>query len=106
MKQNQRRQIPSKKVQPMNPIIIILLPIIAGIIVLGCATTPRDDMAQTIGHPEFEQLCSKCHTLDRVFQAHQELNKDQMRQIVMTMSAKKDSGIHANVVDRIVNEMY
>lgn len=76
------------------------------LIVLGCATSPRDDMARKIGHPQFEQLCSKCHTLDRVFLAHQQLNKEQMRQIVLTMAQKENSGIQTNVVDRIVNEMY
>lgn len=90
----------------MNPLLKIFLPVLAGIIAVGCATTPGGDMAQTIGHPDFEQLCAKCHTLDRVFQAHQVMSKEQMQQIVTVMAAKKDSGIHKNVVDQIVNEMY
>ncbi len=80
--------------------------VIAGILAVGCATVPHDDMSQTIGHPNFEQLCSKCHTLDRVHKVHQLMSQEQMRMIVMEMSKKEDSGIEANVVDRIVNEMY
>jgi hypothetical protein len=72
----------------MKPIIKILIPVVAGIIAVGCATTPKDDIAEKIGTPAFEQTCSKCHTLDRVFEANKSLNKEQMRQVVLKMSKK------------------
>lgn len=90
----------------MRRVLKVILPIAAGIIAVGCATTPNDELADKIGTRQFEQLCSQCHSLDRVYAAHRDLNKKQMRDVVLRMSRKEKSGIQADIIDRIVNEMY
>lgn len=78
----------------------------AGIILLiGCSTT-SDNMAShpdmNVDHPNFENLCSKCHTLDRVHMAHQALSQTEMKAIVERMAKKPGAGIEFSDIDAIV----
>jgi hypothetical protein len=71
---------------------------------IGCATTQHPD--EVAGHPRFTELCAKCHTLDRVEQAHQAMTSKQMRIIVERMAKKPGSGIELTDIDDIVREIY
>ncbi|MFB3787074.1 MAG: hypothetical protein ACE15F_11975 [bacterium] len=79
---------------------------IALLVIYGCSTTGKKPETATAGHPQFETLCSKCHTLDRVTQAHETLSKEQMRALVERMAKKPDSGIDMNNINDIVREFY
>ena len=79
---------------------------IALLVIYGCATSEKKPETATLSHPQFETLCSKCHTLDRVEQAHEHLSKEQMRTLVERMAQKPDSGIDPNNIDDIVRELY
>ncbi len=90
---------------------IFLLCTIAGaLLMIGCATgvkgTSEVTGDVTGAHPRFEALCSKCHTLDRVDQAHQAMTQEQMRSIIDRMARKPESGIDLNEIDDIVREIY
>lgn len=74
-------------------------------IFMGCAESQKKT-ATTGAHPQFETLCSKCHTLDRVHDAHKAMTKEQMTGVVKRMADKPGSGIdHMNIND-IVKELY
>ncbi len=79
---------------------------IALLVIYGCATSEKKPETATAAHPQFETLCSKCHTLDRVEKAHETMSKDQMRALVERMAKKPDSGIDLNNIDDIVREFY
>ena len=79
---------------------------IALLVIYGCATSEKKPETATAAHPQFETLCSKCHTLDRVDNAHETLSKEQMRTLVERMAKKPDSGIDLNNIDDIVREFY
>ncbi len=79
----------------------------AVIFAMGCATTGSTGSTTATGsHPQFEGLCSKCHTLDRVHVAHNALSKEQMKNIVQRMSQKPGSNIDPNSIEDIVNQIY
>lgn len=81
---------------------------IIGVVIfaMGCATNGTSPSSSLSGHPNFENTCSKCHTLDRVSVAHDALSKEQMRKIVQHMSQKPGSGIDPNRIEDIVAEIY
>ncbi len=75
------------------------------ILLLACATTQKGH--QVVGdHPNFEQACSKCHTLDRVETAHDAISKTEMRKIVERMAKKPGSDIDPHDIDFIVEQIY
>lgn len=73
---------------------------------IGCTTAGQPTTASGTEHPQFETLCSKCHTLDRVEAAHKTMTPEQMKEIVKKMAAKEDSGIDPNSIDDIVNQIF
>lgn len=82
-----------------------ILGIVVGLaLMIGCAAPEKE--TQQVAHPGFEQLCSQCHTLDRVAAAHQALSQQQMRAIVDRMARKPHSGIDLHDIDDIVEEIY
>lgn len=79
----------------------------AVVFAMGCATTGSSSSSAASGaHPKFEEMCSKCHTLDRVHVAHNALSKDHMREIVQRMSQKPGSNIDPNSIEDIVSQIY
>ena len=84
---------------------IVLGGIVGIMLIFGCATTKKDKkVADT--HPQFETLCSKCHTLDRVQAAHEKMPKEDMHKIVTRMAKKPNSGIDMSEINHIVEEIY
>ncbi len=83
---------------------IALVGLAVSVFMIGCAT--QDEQTAVQSHPNFEKMCSKCHTLDRVHVAHKALTQDQMRHIVEKMAEKPDSGINPRDIDTIVKEIY
>lgn len=83
----------------------VCIGLVCVVIAIGCATTEKEPTV-TGAHPKFETLCSKCHTLDRVHQAHSVMTEEQMKAIARRMSEKEGSGFSLNDVDSIVREMY
>lgn len=80
---------------------------LGSIVFYACATgDSRAPSAVTGTHPQFENLCSKCHTLDRVHAAHSAMNPEQMQDLVRRMADKPGSGIERSDVQHIVQEMY
>ncbi|MGI6457221.1 MAG: hypothetical protein ACOX5R_16610 [bacterium] len=65
-------------------------------------TTPTT----VVEHPDFEQLCSQCHTLDRVHRAHEMFSEEQMKEIVERMAQKEGSTIDPMNIDDIVKQIY
>ncbi len=86
--------------------VIVLCILIGGLLIIGGCATKASKPGPVVAHPKFEKLCSNCHTLDRVHQAHQELTRDQMRTIVDRMAKKPESGIDLHDIDDIVEEIY
>lgn len=81
--------------------------IFISIFLFACATgNSRRTSAVNGTHPQFESMCSKCHTLDRVHAAHSAMNNSQMTALVHRMAKKPGSGIHLNDIQKIVGEMY
>lgn len=78
----------------------------AAIFILGCASVDQTSGAASGAHPKFAQLCSKCHTLDRVHAAHSVMSQDEMRDLVSRMATKPESGIDPNSIEDIVMEIY
>ncbi len=90
----------------MKQLSIILLAGVVGILLAwGCASTEKKPEA-TGAHPQFEELCSKCHTMDRVHAAHQTLTKQQMRTIMENMSHKPGADFDSEDIDNIFMEIY
>ncbi len=80
---------------------------LGNIVFYACVTgDSRPTAAVTGAHPQFEKMCSKCHTLDRVHAAHNAMNAEQMKDLVRRMADKPGSGIHKSDVQHIVQEMY
>jgi len=79
--------------------------VLAGALFVGCAATEKKaDLSA--GHPQYETLCSKCHTLDRVDTAHKQMKQSEMKKIVERMAEKPDSGIDMNNINDIIREIY
>lgn len=70
---------------------------------LACASPQT---ARVAGHPDFKQLCSQCHTLERVERMHNILSQEDMTAIVRRMREKEGSHINPNDIDDIVNQIY
>lgn len=80
---------------------------LGSLILFACATGNSNRTSTVSGtHPQFEKMCSKCHTLDRVHAAHGAMNDEQMTELVQRMAKKPGSGIEANDIQQIVREMY
>ena len=73
-------------------------------LLIGCASTEKKD--PSVAHVNYKQLCSQCHTLDRVDSAHKQKNKAGMRLTIERMTNKKGSGIDPNNIDDIVSQIY
>lgn len=71
---------------------------------VACSTAKREDVAA--GHVDYKKLCSQCHTLDRVEDAHKSMSKGEMRGIVEKMSKKDHSNIDPNDIDFIIEQIY
>lgn len=85
----------------------ILLTLWGCLFLYSCATSNTNHPSSLTGtHPQFESMCSKCHTLDRVHTAHSAMNEEQMLDLVRRMARKPDSGIDPNDIHHIVQEMY
>ncbi|MDP8245622.1 MAG: hypothetical protein P9L94_16175 [Candidatus Hinthialibacter antarcticus] len=86
---------------------VFLGTIAAVVLAMGCATTGQSTSTAASGsHPKFEEMCSKCHTLDRVHVAHNALSQQQMSSIVQRMSHKPGSNIDPNSIEDIVSQIY
>ncbi|RJP24447.1 MAG: hypothetical protein C4527_18770 [Candidatus Omnitrophota bacterium] len=73
---------------------------------IGCATSEKGTTSATAGHPQFKELCAKCHTLDRVDAAHKAMSQEHMKSIVERMAKKPESGINLHDIDDIVKQIY
>lgn len=79
--------------------------VLAGALFISCATSEKKaDMSAD--HPKFETLCAKCHTLDRVETAHNQMKQAEMKKIVERMAEKPNSGIDMNNINDIIREIY
>ncbi len=80
--------------------------VMAVALVLGCAESQKKTAGLPDGHPKFETLCSKCHTLDRVEAAHNSMTEEEMQKLASRMAQKPGSGIDLHDINDIVREMY
>jgi len=83
---------------------VVLCGIVAALFLVGCAT--QEKKTADAAHPNYQQLCSKCHTLDRVDIAHKAVTKQEMKHIVEKMAKKPGSGIDLNNINDIVEQIY
>ena len=76
-------------------------------ILIACSTSTIQQASSIMAdHPQFEKMCSKCHTLDRVHAAHRAMSETQMEALVERMADKPHSGIDRDDIQSIVREMY
>ena len=90
---------------------VILVAAVCFFIGYGCKTCDEScdtpgETTDIVGHPKFEEMCSKCHKFDRVDAVHQHLSKDEMKTLMERMSKKPGSGIEQNDIDVILEEIY
>ncbi|MEW6234360.1 MAG: hypothetical protein AB1656_03145 [Candidatus Omnitrophota bacterium] len=83
---------------------VMLCGIVAVLFIVGCAT--QEKKTADAEHPNFQQLCSKCHTLDRVDIAHKAVTKQEMKKIMEKMAKKPGSGIDLHNINDIVEQIY
>lgn len=86
-------------------VMIGLCVMVGGAFLFACSSGQKMADAGS-GHPDYKELCSQCHKLDRVELAHESVSKDHMREIVARMAKKPGSRIGPNDFEALLNQMY
>ena len=87
-----------------NAFTIIVTGFVISVILIGCASTEKRD--PQVAHVDYEQLCTQCHTLDRVETAQKVKTKLEMRKTIKRMSGKPESGIDPMDIGDIIDQIY
>jgi len=90
----------------LRGIVLSVACVTLGVLLLtGCSTAEKSkDVAE--GHANYKELCSQCHTIDRVDTAHKTMSKQEMRGVVEKMSKKPGAKFDMNDINYIIEQIY